>query len=58
LQWAAGRPVPVKYMAAIELFTGGDVTRQEMCPDEWHKIWPELVSRKRSEQLRALGMAA
>lgn len=58
LQWAAGRPVPIRYMAAIELFTRGEVTRQELCPDEWQKIWPELVSRRRSEQRRALGMAA
>ncbi len=57
-QWAAGRPIPVPHMAAIELASGGEVTRQEMCPHEWQRIWPELVSRRRSVQRRALGVAA
>lgn len=37
------KPIPVTHMAAIEAFSGGEVTRQEMCPDGWQKIWPELV---------------
>lgn len=38
------KPIPIKHMAAIEAFTGGLVTRQEMRPDDWADIWPELVS--------------
>jgi DNA-binding transcriptional regulator YdaS (Cro superfamily) len=30
-------------MAKIEAFTGGDVTRKDMRPDDWHVIWPELA---------------
>lgn len=41
--WAQGkRPIPHKYGAPIEIATGGSVTRKEMFPDEWEKIWPEL----------------
>ena len=47
-RWAAGtRPIPVEYGAAIETATGGLVTRKEMFPDEWERIWPELVERPR-----------
>lgn len=37
------KQIPIEHMAAIESFSGGDVTRQEMCPDKWQDIWPELV---------------
>ena len=37
------RPIPIEYCASIELATDGEVTRQEMRPDDWHKIWPELA---------------
>ena len=43
-QWIGGhRPVPVKFARRIEQVTGGDVTRQELCPD-WMDIWPELAT--------------
>lgn len=39
------KSIPTDHMAAIEVFTGGAVTRQEMCPDPeklaYH--WPELA---------------
>lgn len=41
-----GRPIPFKYGAAIEQATGGLVTRQEMFPDDWQTVWPELVGQK------------
>lgn len=42
--WVSGeKPVPVRHMAAIEDFTGAQVTRQEMRPDDWQDIWPELA---------------
>lgn len=43
-QWRTGhRPVPIEHCAEIERATDGQVTRQELRPDDWHKIWPELV---------------
>ncbi len=44
------RSVPVQSAAAIEIATNGAVTRQEMFPDDWEKIWPELAkSSEKSE---------
>lgn len=37
-----GRPIPAVYCIAIETATGGAVTRREMRPDDWYRIWPEL----------------
>lgn len=43
-RWAKGtRPIPVEHGAALERATSGLVTRQEMFPDDWQRIWPELV---------------
>jgi DNA-binding transcriptional regulator YdaS (Cro superfamily) len=41
------RPVAHKYGAAIESASGGKVTRQELFPDDWESIWPELARRRR-----------
>lgn len=42
--WLSGRrPVPVVHGAAIEQFTGGAVTRQDLFPTEWRRVWPELA---------------
>ncbi len=38
------RPVPIKYCARIEKATAGQVTRRDLRPDDWHEIWPELVT--------------
>jgi len=44
-RWAEGkRPIPVIHAAAIESATGGLVTRQEMFPNDWARIWPELAA--------------
>ncbi len=44
-RWAEGkRPIPVIHAAAIESATGGLVTRQEMFPHDWPRIWPELAA--------------
>lgn len=37
------RGIPVEHCKAIERFTEGAVTCQEMRPDDWHKYWPELA---------------
>ena len=42
-QWGAGRAVPLQHCAAIEIATGGAVTRREMRPDDWRRVWPELA---------------
>ena len=36
-------PVPAELAAAIERATEGQVTRQELFPDTWARIWPELA---------------
>lgn len=42
--WRDGeRGLPAKKCSAIELATGGAVTRQELRPDDYHLIWPELA---------------
>lgn len=44
-EWVTGkRPVPIVHGAAIELFTQGQVTRQDLFPDDWQQIWPELAA--------------
>ena len=44
-QWQHGyanrRPRP-QACVSIERATGGAVTRQDLRPDDWHLIWPEL----------------
>lgn len=42
--WCIGaRPVPAHRCPAIETFTAGLVTRQELRPNDWHVYWPELA---------------
>lgn len=38
-----GGPVPPEHCAAIQTATKGAVTRWDLRPDDWHRIWPELV---------------
>lgn len=38
------KAIPIKHCQAIHGFTGGDVPLQELRPDDWQKIWPELAS--------------
>jgi len=46
-QWQHGyadrKPSP-EYCVAIEVATAGAVTRRDLRPDDWHRIWPELVT--------------
>lgn len=42
--WIAGvRPIPVRYCAAIEQVSNGEVTRKECRPKDWQVYWPELA---------------
>lgn len=46
-QMASGnRGVTAERASAIELHTAGAVSRQELRPDDWQAIWPELVEAK------------
>lgn len=38
------KPVPVEHGAPIEQFTGGEVTRKRLFPNDWQRIWPELAT--------------
>ena len=38
------RPVPAGRCVLIEQVTNGWVTRRELRPNDWQKIWPELAS--------------
>ena len=40
---ARGGSVPAIHCAAIERATNGAVTRKDLRPDDWGRIWPELV---------------
>lgn len=40
-----GSQVPADKCAAIEQATNRAVTRRDLRPDDWHRIWPELVTR-------------
>lgn len=58
--WRDGkRNLPVELMTQIERATDGRVTRQQLRPDDWQRIWPELAeqARKGAPQLGA-GQAA
>ncbi|MDP2827873.1 MAG: YdaS family helix-turn-helix protein [Sulfuricellaceae bacterium] len=40
---SVGRQVSPVLAVAIEQATSGQVTRQDLRPDDWHLIWPELI---------------
>lgn len=43
-QWRTGaRAVPIERCVAIERATSGAVTRLDLRPNDWHRIWPELI---------------
>jgi len=45
--WSTGaRPVPPHKCVAIEAATKGQVTRQDLRPDDYWLIWPELKPAK------------
>ena len=48
--WCVGaKPIPMIHAAGIEIFTGGAITRRELFPDTWHKVWPELAKSSVSQ---------
>lgn len=46
-QMASGAsPISPERCVAIERATKGVVTRKDLRPDDWQKIWPELARRR------------
>jgi DNA-binding transcriptional regulator YdaS (Cro superfamily) len=43
--WRARGSVPVEHCAGVEVASNGLVTRRQLRPDDWEKIWPELSTR-------------
>lgn len=41
------------HAAALEALTGGKVTRQQMWPNSWKRIWPELATSANNTQQQA-----
>ena len=39
------KSIPAEHCKAIEAFSDGAVTCQEMRPTDWHKYWPELATQ-------------
>ena len=49
------RPVPISWCPEIEKATLGKVGRKELRPNDWFRLWPELVDsgkRRRSSDLK------
>jgi DNA-binding transcriptional regulator YdaS (Cro superfamily) len=46
--WRNGIPIP--HCAGVEDECGGEFTRKDFRPDDWHVIWPELVQRRPSKK--------
>ena len=44
------RPVPISRCFGIENVTNGAVTRQQLRPDDWQNIWPELAQSPTTHQ--------
>lgn len=43
-QWRSGvRAVPIERCTEIEAATERAVRRWDLRPDDWHRIWPELI---------------
>lgn len=48
------RSLPPEHCAEIELATGRQVRRWHLRPDDWHRIWPELVGAEGAPDLPGL----
>jgi DNA-binding transcriptional regulator YdaS (Cro superfamily) len=58
-QWLGGRRrIPYERCVQIEQVTKGEVTRRDLRPDDWQKIWPELTPSAPGEAQDAAGPGA
>ncbi len=48
--WLKRGTVPPEHCALIEQATSGAVTRRELRPTDWHRIWPELADSMTSQE--------
>ena len=46
---ARGTPIAERWCVRIETATAGAVTRQDLRPDDWHLIWPELTEQEAAD---------
>jgi DNA-binding transcriptional regulator YdaS (Cro superfamily) len=44
------KSIPAEHCKAIEAFSDGVVTCQEMRPTDWHKYWPELATQSQAAE--------
>lgn len=50
-QLASGAaPISPARCVEIERVTNGKVTRKELRPDDWEKIWPEIANGRRNRR--------
>ncbi|MEY4713314.1 MAG: hypothetical protein RIS88_2764 [Pseudomonadota bacterium] len=54
----SGKPCGIELAVRIEQETKGAVRRQDLRPNDWHRIWPELVGRKGAPKAPALKKGA
>lgn len=58
-EWkAGGRPVPIERCVQIERATDGAVRRWDLRPDDWWRIWPELIGADGAPEVPAEERAA
>ena len=53
-----GSVVPPEHCATIEAATNGMVTRRDLRPDDWQKIWPELAAANATQAHEATQQVA
>lgn len=53
--WLARGVVPVEHCAAIEAAVNGGVKRWDLRPDDWHRIWPELIGTEGAPSVAEAG---
>lgn len=56
--WKIRGAIPIEHCAAIEQATGGAVTRIDLRPDDWQKIWPELAVSEEKQPLPSAGRSS
>jgi DNA-binding transcriptional regulator YdaS (Cro superfamily) len=52
------RGVPLSRCADFEAACGGSVRRWHLRPDDWHRIWPELIGVEGAPEVAAEARAA
>ena len=50
---SAGQVTSPERCVLIEQITGGALSRRDLRPDDWHRIWPELIETDGAPQLHA-----